>query len=197
MIDTWVGAGAQLLDDIEVVDSRLALLVKPLCDVGFLSLMRTQDLLIGLYNCLLRCFHCALLFLSPLSIVFRRDRGSCWTSASQILLLLLLLVNMMWAWRWQLLGLLLWLGALRRFTAITIHVYSRLRFLAGRPQTGCMPRSSLFRFEWIRCHSIRAILLLKFKLWGIAFELLGRDALQLQSWRMFVLRLLLLHPTFL
>ena len=169
MIDTWIGTRAQLLDDIEVVDSRLALLIKPLCDVCLLSFMRPQMLLSVLLDGLLRCFHLSLMFLSPLSFFLWRNRGGCRANTGQVFLLLLLLisVDMMWTRGGQLLGLILCLRVRHRNTAITIHVYRRLRFLSRCTEPGRMPRRRLFRFEWVRCYSlasgaliIRTILLL-------------------------------------
>ena len=157
MIDTWISARAQLLDDIEVVDSRLALLIKPLCDVSLFSFMRPQVLLIVLFDGLLRGFHLSLLLLSPLSFVLWRNRGGCRAHAGQVFLLLLLLlisVDMMWTRGGQLLGLILCLRVRRRNTAITIHVYRRLRFLARCTEPGRMPRRRLFRFEWVRSYSL-------------------------------------------
>ena len=107
MIDARIGARAQLLDNIEVVDSRLALLIKPLLDVSFLSFVRTLLLLGGLFDGLLRCFHLSLLLLS---LVCRGDRGGCRASAGQVFLLLLLPLDMMWTWGRQLLGFLFPLG---------------------------------------------------------------------------------------
>ena len=156
MIDTWISAGAQLLDDIEVVDSRLALLIKPLCDVGLLSLMRPQILINVLLDGLLRCFHLSLLLLSPLSFFLWRNRGGCRANTGQVFLLLLLLisVDMMWTRGGQLLGLILCLRVRRHNTAITIHVHCRLRFLARCSEPGRMPWRRLFRFEWVRCYSL-------------------------------------------